>query len=94
MHKGHPKLIECWQGIIFLFIFSCFFFFLVFGLLENKRRRKKENRKKYKKENKNYIQQGNLEINLKKHPGRVDLPVPHYSSDGQSAREMTLSVGH
>ena len=56
-------------------------------------------RKKCKKEmqerkQKTYIQQGRIEITLKEYPGRANLPVPHYSPDGQSAREMTLSVGH
>ena len=49
---------------------------------------KKEERKQ------NYIQQDRIGITLKEHPGRVDLPVPHYSPDGQSAREMALGVGH
>ena len=69
-------------------------FFFFFWLLKNKSRQKKENRKKCKKENKNYIQQGRIEITLKEHPGRADLPVPPYSPDGQSSREMALSVGH
>ena len=81
---------------MFVYIFvGCFcFFFFFFWILENKSRRKKENRKKCKKENKNYIQQGRIEITLKEHPGRADLLVPHYSPDGQSSREMALSVGH
>ena len=62
--------------------------------IENKSRRNKGSRKKYKKENKNYIQQDRIGITLKEHPGRVDLSVPHYSPDCQSAREMALSVGH
>ena len=67
-----------------------FFFFLI----ENKGRQNKESRKKCKKENKNYIQQDRIGITLKEHPGRVDLPVPHYSLDNQCAREMALGVGH
>ena len=70
-----------------------FILFFIF-LFENKSRRNKESRKKCKKENKNYIQQGRIEITRKEHPDRVDLPGPHYSLDGQSAREMALSVGH
>ena len=72
----------------------CFVLFFFLGLLENKSRRKKENMKKCKKENENYIQQGRIEITLKEHPGRADLPVPHYSPDGQSSREKALSIGH
>ena len=75
--------------------FFIFFIFLIFFWLhENKSRRKKENKKKCKKENKIYIQQGRIEITLKEHPGRADLPVPHYSPDGQSSQEMALRVGH
>ena len=37
---------------------------------------------------------GRIEITLKEHPSRADLPVPHYSPDGRSSREMALSVGH
>ena len=46
------------------------------------------------KENKNNIQQGWIEFTLKEYPGRVDLPGPHYSPDGHSAREMALGIGH
>ena len=49
---------------------------------------------KCKKENKNYIQQGQIEFIVKEYPDRADLPSPHYSPDGQNAREMDLSVGH
>ena len=63
-------------------------FFFFFFLIENK------SRKKFKKEKKNYIQQGRIGITLKEHTGRADLPVPYYSPDGQSAREMALGVGH
>ena len=62
--------------------------------IENKNRRNKESIKTCKKENKNYIQQDRIGITLKEHPGRVDLPVPHYSPDGQSTREMALGAGH
>ena len=74
-----------WTLRVFLF---CFFLF------ENKSRRNEESIKKCKKENKNYIQQDRIGITLREHPGRVDLPVPHYCPDGQSAREMALGVGH
>ena len=70
------------------------FYFNFIFLFENKSIRNKESRKKCKKENKNYIQQGRIEITRKEHPDRSDLPGPHYSPDGQSAREMALSVGH
>ena len=46
------------------------------------------------KENKNYIQKGRIEITLKEHPGREDLPVPHYSLGDRSAPEMALSADH
>ena len=68
-------------------------FFFYFWLFEKKSRLKKENGKQYRKENKNYIQQGRIEVTLKEHPGRADLEVPHYSPDGQSSREMALSIG-
>ena len=67
---------------------------LFFGVFFNKSRRNKESKKKCKKEKKSYIQQDKIGITLKEHPGRADLPVPHYSPDGQSAREMALGVGH
>ena len=50
--------------------------------------------RKARKKTKTYIQQGRIETTLKEHSGRADLLVPHYSLDGQSAREMALSVGH
>ena len=65
-----------------------FLFFLKENEIKNKNKRNKESKKKYKKENKNYILQYRIGITLKEHPGIVDLPVPHYSPDGQSAREM------
>ena len=71
-----------------------FFFLILKNEIENKNRRNKESRKICKKENKNYIQQDRIGITLKEHPGRVDLPVSHYSPDGQSAREMALGIGH
>ena len=37
---------------------------------------------------------GRMEITLMEHPGRADLPVPHYSPDGRSSQETVLSVGH
>ena len=43
---------------------------------------------------KTIYKRGRIEITLKEHPGRADLPVPHYSPDDQSFREMALSVGH
>ena len=73
---------------------TLWFFFFFFFLFENKSRRNKERRKKCKKKTKTYIQQDRIGITLKEHPGRADLPVPHYSPDGQSAREMALGVGH
>ena len=79
-----------WVDPMVLLFFCSFFIFLI----ENKSRRNKESRKKCKKENKNYIQQGRIEFTMKEHPGIADLPGPHYSPDGQSAREMALSVGH
>ena len=80
-----------WLVCCLLLFFVCCFFFWLF---ENKSRLKKESRKKCKKENKNYIQKGRIEITLKEHPGRADIPVPHYSHDSQSSREMALRVGH
>ena len=35
-----------------------------------------------------------IEITLKEHPGRADIPVPYYSPGGRSSREMVLSAGH
>ena len=46
------------------------------------------------KEKEIYIQKGRIKITLKEHPGRANLPVSHYSSDGRSSREMALRVGH
>ena len=46
------------------------------------------------KEKKIYIQKGKTEITLKEHPGRADLPVPHYSPGGGSFLGMALSVDH
>ena len=46
------------------------------------------------KEKKNYIQKGRTKITLKEHPGRADLPVPHYSPGGRSAPEMASSANH
>ena len=46
------------------------------------------------KKTKTYLQQDRIGIALKEHPGRTDLLVPHYSPDGQIAREMALGVGH
>ena len=45
-------------------------------------------------EKQNFIQKGRIEITLKEHPGRVDLPVPHYSPSGRSSPKMALSVDH
>ena len=53
-----------------------------------KRKEMQENGKK------NYIQKGRTEITLKEHPGRADLPVPHYSPTGRSSLEMALSADH
>ena len=75
--------------------FCLFWLLLLFFLFSfNESRRNKASKKKCKKENKNYIQQGRIEFTLKEHPGRADLPVPHYSPYGQSAKEMALGVGH
>ena len=46
------------------------------------------------KKKKSYIQKGKIGITLKEHPGRADLPVPHYSPSGRSSPEMTLSADH
>ena len=40
------------------------------------------------------IQKGRTEIMLKEHPGRADLPVPHYSPGSRSSLEMALSADH
>ena len=40
------------------------------------------------------IQKGRTEIMLKEHPGRADLPVPHYSPSSRSSLEMALSADH
>ena len=40
------------------------------------------------------IQQGWVEFTLTEYPGKADLPGPHYSLVGQSAREMALGVDH
>ena len=68
-------------------------FFFFFNLKIKADKIKKAERKAIKK-TKTYIQQGRIEISLKEHPGRADLPVPQYFPDGQSAREMALSVSH
>ena len=39
------------------------------------------------------IQQGWVEFTLTEYPGRAELPGPHYSLTGQSAREMALGIG-
>ena len=73
-------------GLIVFLRNICFvlFFFFFFEKAERNARNK----------TKTYIQQGRIEITLKEHLGRADLPVPHYSPDGQSSQEMDLSVGH
>ena len=48
----------------------------------------------HEKEKISYIQKGKTEIMLKEHPGRVDLPVPHYSPGGPSSQKMALSTDH
>ena len=40
------------------------------------------------------IQQGWVEFTQTEYPSRADLPSPHYSPAGQSAREMALGVSH
>ena len=66
-------------------------YFFFFGKKNKLKKIKKEEMQKRKK---NYIQQGRIEISLKEHSGRADLQIPHYSPNGQSFREMALSVGH
>ena len=87
MHTGHPQKKK--QGDRSR---GFFFFFFFFGKKNKLKKIKQE--KKCKKEKENYIQQGRIEITLKDHSGKADLPVLHYSPAGQSAREMALSVGH
>ena len=70
--------------------FDHFFFFFLRIKADEIKKAERNARKK----TKTYIHKGRIEITLKEHPGRADLPVPHYSPDGQSAREMALSVGH
>ena len=68
------------------------FFFMIKAIEIKKAKRnarKKENKKKIK-----TIQQGWVEFTLPEYPGRADLPDPHYSPAGKSAREMALDVGH
>ena len=62
-------------------------FFLFFLNEESRTKCKKEKEKLY-------IKECRIEITLKEHPGRTNLPVPHYSLDGRSFQEMDLSVGH
>ena len=56
-------------------------------------KKEKRNARKKKKKIKT-IQQGLVEFTPTEYPGRADLPDPHYSLIGQSAREMALGVGH
>ena len=60
------------------------FFFFFFFSKKNKLKKIKQE-KKCKKEKEKYIQQGMIEITLKEHSGRADLPIPHYSPASQSA---------
>ena len=69
---------------------SFFYFFFIKAIDINKA---KINARKKKKKIKT-IQQGWVEFTLPEYSGRADLPGPHYSPAGQSAREMALDVGH
>ena len=90
MHKGHTQ--EKKRKMVFFFCISVFIFIKFYS---NKGRLKKYNIKKCKKgKEKLYTKKNRIEITLKEHPGRADLPVPHYSPEGRSSREMALSVGH
>ena len=70
------------------------FFFFSFFKLKIKVDEIKKAERNPRKKTKIYIQQDRIGITLREHPGRADLPVPHYSPDGQSSREMALGVGH
>ena len=72
---------------------ALFFFFLIFFIKAIDINKAKRNARKKKKKKKT-IQQGWVEFTLLEYPGRADLPGPHYSPTGQSAREMALHVGH
>ena len=70
-------------------ILASFFFMIKPIEIKKAKRNAREKKKKIK-----TIQQGWVDFTLTEYPGRADLPGPHYSPAGQSAREMALGVGH
>ena len=70
-------------------ILASIFFFIKGIEIKKAKRNARKKKKKIK-----TIQQCWVEFTLTEYPGRADLPSPHYSPAGQSAREMDLGVGH
>ena len=89
MHIGHTPGYGHHVVFFFVFLFFCFFI----NTIEIKKAKRNARTKKKKKKIKT-IQQGWVEFTLTEYPSKADLPGPHYSLAGQSAREMALGIGH
>ena len=69
--------------------------FIFIKFYSNKGRLKKlQHKEMQERKRKTIYKRGRIEITLKEHPDRADLPVPHYAPSGRSSREMALSTGH
>ena len=74
------------MGFIYVFQFFVFYFFFIWYIYGYKEMKERKRKTIYK--------IGRIDITLKEHPGRANLPVPHYAPSGQSSQEMALNVGH